>query len=155
MLGGATNAINGLVSPGYFVAVLHWHHVDDIWRACVAQGVFQGLLVGLFFSLLFTAMTGILTKAACTYAFAFKHLVGVVAGACSCWLIGGLAGTGLAALSPEFFKSTFIGVPDDFGPLLAHAWVGGSIWGLQFGGFVCLILGLVILRANWRHATQT
>ena len=38
----------------------------------------------------------------------------------------------LAALFPDAYRATFIGVPEEFGPMLAYAWVGGSIWGILF-----------------------
>lgn len=150
-LGGTTNAVNGAVSPTYFVTILRWHDVEDVWRASIAQGVFEGLLFGIFFSLLFTVATGIITGASCSYGFACKHLLGILGGVYVCWAIGGLAAIGLAILSPEFYRQTFIRVPKDFGPMLRYAWVGGSIWGAEFGGLVSVVVGLVILRANWRR----
>lgn len=148
-LGGLTNAINGQVSPQYFVAILHWEDVQNVWRACVAQGILEGLLFGVFFSLVFTAGVGLITRVSCSYRFGIAHLAGVIAGAFGCWLVGGLLGMGLAALSPEFFRRSFRGVPAEFGPMLAYAWVGGSIWGVQIGGLLSTILGLIILRARW------
>jgi membrane protein implicated in regulation of membrane protease activity len=155
-LGGSTNAVNGLVSPRYFVTILRWHDVTDVWRASIAQGVFEGFCFGVFFSLVFTTTTGIITGASCSYGFAVKHLFGVLLGAYLCWAIGGLAAMGLATLSPEFYSRTFIGVPQEFGERLAYAWVGGSIWGAELGGLLSVVLGLVVLQANWRrlrHAT--
>jgi hypothetical protein len=155
LLGGTTNAINGAVSPTYFMNILHWQWVEDVWRASIAQGVFEGLLFGVFFSLVFAAFTGIMTGASCTFGFAFKHLLGILGGAAVCWVLGGLAAMGLATLSPEFYRRAFIGVPEEFGELLRYAWVGGSIWGVEFGGFVSVVVGLVVLRANWRQRRPT
>lgn len=153
-LGGSTNAVNGLVSPRYFVTILGWHNVADVWRASIAQGIFEGFCFGVFFSLVFTAGTGTITGASCRYGFAFKHLVWILAGAYLGWIIGGLAGMGLATLSPEFYSQTFFGVPREFGERLAYAWVGGSIWGAELGGLVSVVLGLVVLRASWKRLQQ-
>jgi hypothetical protein len=152
LLGATTNAVNGRISPLYFVTILGWHHVADVWRASIAQGAYEGLLFGVFFSLVFTTATGIITGAACPYGLALKHLLGILAGAYFCWALGGLAGMTLASISPEFYRSTFIGVPAQRGPMLGYAWVGGSIWGAELGGLASVILGLVVLRANWRRA---
>src|SRR5262245_52669924 len=143
LLGGTTNAINGWVSPTYFVTILRWHGVEDVWRASIAQGVYEGLMFGVFFSLVFTVTTGLITGASCSFGFAFRHLLGVLAGAYVCWALGGLAALGLVTLSPEFYQRTFIGVPDAPGPRLRYAWVGGSIWGAELGGLVAVIVGLV------------
>src|SRR5580700_1456395 len=51
-LGSATNAVNGSISPGYFVTVMGWHNIEDIWRASVAEGLFEGLLAGVVLSLI-------------------------------------------------------------------------------------------------------
>ena len=151
LLGGTTNAINGWVSPTYFITVLRWQGIEDVWRASVAQGIFEGFLFGVFFSLVFTVTTGNITGGACSFGFAFKHLLGVLGGAYTCWVLGGLAAIGLASLSPGFFRQTFFRVPQEFGAMLRYAWVGGSIWGAEVGGLVSVIVGLVILRANWRR----
>lgn len=150
-LGGVTNLINGTVSPTYFVNILHWEGVEDVLRASIAQGIFEGLLFGVFFSLIFTVATGIITLASAPFGFTFKHLLGILGGVILCWILGGMVAMGLATLSPEFYRRAFIGVPEEFMPMLQYAWVGGSIWGAEFGGFVSLVIGLVILRANWRR----
>jgi hypothetical protein len=151
LLGGTTNAVNGLVSPAYFVTILGWQGVEDVWRASIAQGVFEGLLFGVFFSLAFSVATGIMTGVGCTFGFAFQHLLGILGGAYLCWAFGGLVAMGLATLSPEFYRRAFIGVPAEQGAMLRYAWVGGSIWGAELGGLVCLVIGQVVLRANWRR----
>jgi hypothetical protein len=153
-LGATTNAINGRVSPLYFVNILGWHDVVDVWRASVAQGAYEGLLFGVFFSLVFTTAAGIITGAACPFRLALEYLIGILFGTYVCWVLGGLAGMSLAALSPEFYGRTFIGVPGQQGPMLPYAWVGGSIWGAEMGGLVSVVLGLVVLRANWRRAVR-
>ncbi len=104
------------------------------------------------FSLVFTVGTGIITGAACPYRLAFKHLLGILAGSYLGWALGGLAAMGLASLSPEFYRGMFFGVPEERWPMLRYAWVGGSIWGAELGGLVSVILGLVVLRANWHRA---
>ena len=149
-VGAATNAVNGFVSPTYFINIMQWHHLDNIWRAAVAQGILEGLVCGFFFSMIFTIATGIITSVSCEFRFAFKHLLGIVAAALILWFLGGLTAMGLATLSPEMYRAAFFGVPDDFEAMLAYAWVGGSIWGVQFGGLASLIVGIFFLRANWR-----
>ncbi|MCI0462502.1 MAG: hypothetical protein L0Z62_36590 [Gemmataceae bacterium] len=153
VFGALTNAINGAVSPTYFVNILGWHDVEDVWRASIAQGVFEGLVFGTLFALVFTTGVGIITRGTCTYGFALRYLLGILAAAYLCWALGGLLAMGLAALSPEFYRRAFIGVPEEFGAMLRYAWVGGSILGAQLGGLVCVILGLVIVRAKWRRAS--
>ena len=100
-LGGITNAINGRVSPLYFVRVVRWHEFEDVWRASIAQGIFEGIGFGVAFSLLFAAGVGIITRASCSYGFAVRHLLAILVGALACWAFGGVAGVGLALLSPE------------------------------------------------------
>lgn len=153
-LGALTNAINASISPYYFETILHWHEVQDVWRASLAQGIFEGILFGIFFSLVFTAGVGIITRASCPFGFALRHLLIVVAGALACWLIGGIVAMGLASLSPEFFRRSFRGVPEEFQPMLAYAWVGGSICGVQLGGLVSVVLAVVILRGNWLRVSS-
>lgn len=155
VLGAITTAINGWVSPYYFVVVLRWDHVEDVWRAAIAQGTFEGILFGVVFSLIFTTGMGIITRVSCSYRFAVQHLLGILAGAWVCWTIGGMMAVGLATFSQEFYRQTFPWVPEEFGPMLAYAWVGGSIWGVEIGGFVSVVLSLVVLRANWLRLTES
>jgi hypothetical protein len=153
-LGATTNAVNGLVSPRYFVTIMRWHNVADVWRACIAEGIFEGALCGFFVAVPFIFVTGLITRASCTYRFAMKYLLAIVAGSYACWAVGGSIAIGLAALSPEWYRGAFIGVPKDYGPMLAYAWVGGSIWGLALGGLLSAVIGLVVMRSDWqRHRT--
>jgi hypothetical protein len=113
------------------------------------------VLFGIFFSLVFAGGVGLLSGCACSYGIGLKYLLGILAGVYICWAFGGLCGMGLATLSPEFYRRTFIGVPADPEERLRYAWVGGSIWGAEFGGLVSVILGLVLFRSGWRRRRQT
>ena len=151
IVGASTNAINGAVSPAYFVNIMGWHGVTDVWRASIAEGILEGLVFGVVFALVFTATIGIITKVTCPYLIALRYLLAILAAAYGCWAAGGLLAIGLASFSPEFYRRTFMGVPDEFGPMLRYAWVGGSIWGVELGGLLALVIGLVAFRARWRR----
>ena len=118
------------------------------------EGIFEGLLFGLFLALVFTVVVGVVSKARCSYGFAVVTLLLVAVAALVCWAVGGLIGMGLATLSPEFFRHAFIGVPQEFGEMLHYAWVGGSILGIQFGGFVLTVLGSFLFYARWQRRTK-
>ena len=109
---GTTNAVSGAVSEEYFRAVLRWENIENIWRASVAQGILVGLGFGVFFSVVFSLVVGLTAKGRCTYAYALRHMLGVFIGVYCCWVIGGVIATGIAALSPEFFRATFPGDGD-------------------------------------------
>ncbi len=79
----------------------------------------------------------------------------VAVAALVCWVVGGLLGMGLAALSPEFFRHAFVGVPKEFGEMLRYAWAGGSILGIKFGGFAAMILGSFLFYARWHRRAKS
>ncbi len=122
---------------------------DEVW-----QGIFEGLLFGLFLALVFTIVVGCVSKARCSYGFGVVVLLFVAVAALVCWAVGGLLGMGLAVLGPEFYRHAFIGVPQDFGEMLRYAWVGGSIWGIEFGGFALTVLGSFLFYARWRQRAR-
>lgn len=154
VLGAITNAVNGAVSPTYFRNILRWHHVQDVWRAAIAQGIFEGLIYGVIFSVVFTLVVGLVSKARATFGFALKHLLLAGAIALGAWCVGGVLAMGLATLSPDFYRSTFIGVPSDFSEMLKYAWVGGSIWGVLFGAVLSIVIASVIAAADWRRRNR-
>ncbi|MDY0167622.1 MAG: hypothetical protein RBS80_13830 [Thermoguttaceae bacterium] len=151
ILGAFTNAINGWVSPLYFRNIMGWANLENVWRASIAQGILEGILFGLLFAVIFTCVVGIVSKARCPYPLAGVYVVLIAFASLVCWAIGGLIGMGLATLSPEFYRHTFRGVPEGFNEMLRYAWVGGSIWGIEFGGLAFLIVGSVLFRAKWRQ----
>ena len=149
VIGASTSAINVAISPTYFRNIMRWHDVQNIWRATIAQGIFEGLIYGVVFSVVFTMVVGIVSRVRCSFAFASRHLVAIVIAIYCCWAAGGLLAMGLAILSPDFYQNTFFGVPDAYGPMLGYAWVGGSIWGALFGGLLALSIGSVLFVARW------
>ena len=151
LIGGASNTVNGAVSPAYFKNIMRWDDVANVWRASIAQGIFEGLIFGVLFAILFAVVYGIVTRGECTYAYAARFLVCFAGAILACWAVGGIVAIGLATLSAEFYRETFIRVPEEFGPMLRYAWVGGSIWGGQIGRVLTEILGSVIFRNTWRR----
>jgi len=155
ILGALTNVINGQVSPLYFRNIMGWHNVADISRTIVAQGIFEGLICGLALSTVFTVVVGIVSKASCPFPHGAQYLAYLMGLALVCWIIGGLLAMLLASLSPEFYMRAFIGVPEEAGPRLRDAWVGGSIWGIQFGGAAAVLVVAVLFGAGWKRKERT
>ena len=155
LLGLVTNAINAQVSEQYFRTMLGWQNVTHITRAIIAQGVFEGLICGLVLSTLFLAVVTFVSRAQCGYLFGLRYVLGLFATALMLWVVGGVLAVILVSLSPEFFRSHFIGVPESAPDRLRYAWVGGSIWGVQFGGAAATFIFMALFRAQWRlsHAT--
>lgn len=152
-MGGISNIVNGLVSPTYFVNIMRWHDVDNVWRAAIDQGMLEGLVCGILLSLIFTSVVGFVSKATCPYSVGVRYILGILGAALVCWVAGGLFAMGLAMLSPKFYRTAFISVPQDTGEMLKYAWVGGSITGLQLGGFACVLLASFVFRAKWHRRT--
>ena len=125
--------------------------MQDVWRTSIAQGIFEGLIYGVAFSVIFTLVVGIVSHARCGFLFAGRHLLAMIVSIYCCWAIGGVLAMGLATLSPEFYRSSFISVPETYGPMLRYAWVGGSIWGAMFGGLLSIVIGSVLFASKWRR----
>lgn len=150
-IGGITNIVNGYISPAYFIAVMGWKNVQHIVRAAAAQGVFEGLLYGLVFAGVFSCVYIFSNKAALSFYAVFHGLLCIAMVCFGVWILGGVLALLLAVLSPEFYRSTFIGVPDTLSAMLRYAWVGGSIWGLSFGGTLTAIIGTVLFRKYMKN----
>src|SRR5262249_50470372 len=112
-LGVITNAINGAVSPGYFVRIMGWSPGPGIWAASVAQGIFEGAIFGLIFGILFTVVVAIASAARISFRFGFRFVAASVVGSLICWCLGGLLGLLMAWLSPDFFVAHFYRVPTE------------------------------------------
>ena len=155
VLGAITNSINGQVSSLYFQNIMRWDHVENIPRAAIAQGVFEGLVCGLIFGTIFVASISRISKLRASISYSLSFLGLFFATAIVAWVIGGCLAMLLALLSPDFYKQAFIGVPDDFPSMLRYAWVGGSIWGVQFGGFALLIIWIAVFWSKWKQKEQS
>lgn len=149
-LGALTNFINGQVSPLYFQSIMRWSDVPDIPRAAIAEGIFEGLICGLVFGTIFVVALSIISKLRVGIGQALSCLAFWIGSAFLAWCLGGVLAILLAWISPDFYRHAFIGVPQDFSSMLRYAWVGGSIWGVQFGGFALLVLWIVIFGLRWR-----
>jgi hypothetical protein len=154
IIGVTTNAINGFVSPEYFIRVMHWQYVQNVtnlWQACIIQGVLEGAVVGLIFSAIFTTTIAIITKATCPLTFGLRWLGIIMLAIYVSWTIGGICGVAWAATNPSSFRIYFPPAPADYIETIKFAWVGGSIWGTEPGGLLVLIIALICFRFSWRR----
>ena len=150
LLGAVTNFVNGRVSSLYFQNVMRWKDIVDVPRAAVAQGIFEGLVFGLTFGTIFVAAVSIISRLRLRVGHSLCYLGALLGSAFLAWCVGGALALILATISPDFFRHAFIGVPEDIPGLLKYAWVGGSIWGVQFGGFALLIVWIVVFGLKWK-----
>lgn len=155
VIGATTNAINGVISPHYFRKIMNWDDVEQVWRASVAQGIFEGLLYGILFAIIIAIVIGFKTGGICPIRLMlnpWRMTLSIIYGS---WLAGGIIAIGLASLSPEFYRNTFYGVPDDRSGMLGYAWVGGSIWGAEIGAVISAIISAFALSASLSEFTNS
>ena len=143
--------VNGAISPLYFKNIMRWHEINHIWRASVAQGLFEGIIYGIIFALIFTTVFGVTTKGICPLVFVIRFITFIIIAVFCCWTLGGVIAVFLSILSPEFYRQKIYGVPEEFIPMIKYAWVGGSIWGAMFGGLLSAIVGSVIFQVKWKN----
>ena len=99
ILGATTNAITASFAAEYFRVVLRWWNIQDVWRAAVAEGVFEGLLFGFFGALVFALFVGITTRCRVGFSALARGLLLAAATAVVGWAFGGVIGIGIAHLS--------------------------------------------------------
>ena len=150
LIGAITNMVNGVVSPLYFKTIMRWDNVENIMGAAVTQGIFEGLIQGILFSAIFASVVGVKSNDDEKYFTVLKFISTISLIIVGAWTVGGLIAIGLSLLSPEFYRSAFIGVPEEFKEMEKYAWVGGSIWGAMFGGLLTVILGSVVYAKKRR-----
>jgi hypothetical protein len=153
VVGATTNTINGAVSPIYFLNIMGWEvgSYAQVREMAIVQGILEGSVVGFIFSVILTLSVGIVTRATCTLPIALCWLGWTVLYVYAAWAIGGICGMAWAAANPRSFQNTFFGVPADHAQMLRFAWVGGSIWGAEFGGLLVVIAALIWFRIIWRR----
>ena len=154
LIGLCTNLINAVISPEYFINIMHWEQVESLIRSAGAQGLYQGIVRGLFFALVFSCVYIISNNAELNISAVLKWIISMGVASIGLWVIGGIIAIVLFALSPEFYKQTFIGVLDGHAAVFRYAWVGGSIWGISFGGIIVIIIGTVLFRKRSKHCKE-
>lgn len=147
-LGALTNAINAVVSPTYFYLVFNQQvDANQLWKASILEGIQEGGCLGLLVSCVFTAGANAFWRSEVSYTPLVRYLLGIFAGAFLAWILGGLIALSFAALRPVLYAGIF-GTPGGFNALVRYAWVGGSIWGLEGGSLVAMIIALWKLRTR-------
>ena len=104
LIGLCTNLINAVISPEYFINIMHWEEVENLIRSAGAQGLYQGLGQGLFFALVFSCVYIISNNAELNISAVLKWIVCMGLASIGLWVIGGIIAIALSALSPEFYK---------------------------------------------------
>jgi hypothetical protein len=154
IVGASTNAVNGAVSPTYFIVIMGWDFEPNVWLASVVQGVLEGSVVGFLFSVILTMTIGIITRATCTLRIGMRWLGRIVLAIYGAWLVGGICGVMCAATNPSFFRSSRFGYGGSAEEMLRFAWVRGSIWGAEPGGLLVLIGMLIWFGISWRREIE-
>lgn len=137
-LGIFTNFVNAKIGPEYFVALFGWQ--GDIVAMSTAQAVLEGSLFGLVLGALVAIVYALRMGTGATVAGAVKLVTTLLAGAWAAWIVGGGIGLLMSVLSAEWFQTRFAVSSER---VTRVAWVGGSITGLELGGTVITVLGLV------------
>ena len=148
VLGAATNAWNGMISPEYFRWVMGWW-TRDVWGRAVVQGMFEGGVLGLLFAVVVSLSFAASTRLYGTLGLAAGALVRAMGVVLLCWVIGGVIGT----LVPEVWLIRW--TPVEWHARRNYGWVGGSIWGAYGGTLLGAVVACVWLHLRWVRVRWT
>ena len=154
-VGVFTNAINGWLSPGYFVATLGWQHRSAfvLWVRSVAEGVLEGCALGALLGLILMLYIGFISRLRCPLKISAPALFDAIVVTLVFWLIGGFNVVLLALFAPEFYE-LFIGLPPIKSDAIRYAWVAGSLNSLGIGGLLAVCFACARFGARWKRETK-
>jgi hypothetical protein len=149
-IGALANAISVNISPMFFRAFMP--HVVHIRSAAIAQGILVGLGYGVFFAILLAGVVYFTTRGNFQLAPVLRLIIAYSLLGPAGYVCGALAGMGIAALSPEFYRQTFMGgITGEYSEIIRFAWAGGAFFGIVGGGFLAVILASVAFVGQWRR----
>jgi len=135
LLGGATNVINGAISPEYFLdhRMLFWKDWDHIRLCAVVEGIIEGAGLGSVYAAAFVALTWAVAARRCHFSAAVGYIRTCILIALGAWIAGGVCGLAYAYVWPFDFQVRT--PPRFFLESLAarYEWVHGSILAVYFG----------------------
>ena len=141
-IGAGTNAVNGFVSPTYFLTNLGWNAVN-VWLKAILQGLVEGLIYGLLMGAVFTIGFALMTRRRGTWALARRQIRRMVVIICVCWVLGGVTAILLPPSWIPELDHIYINIPQATGARTSYTWVWGSILGGIRGGVLAVLVGLI------------
>ncbi|MBL8048186.1 MAG: hypothetical protein JNJ45_05840 [Chthonomonas sp.] len=138
VLGIITNWFNGSLSPSYF-AFLFDLDTGNMPELAIAQGMMEGAMIGGVLGVVVATIVLLLTKGEANLRVNVRLLLSIVFLALSAWVIGGAIGVAIAAVSPDFY-SYYGSQHESRTGVMAFAWVGGSIRGIEVGAILATLL---------------
>lgn len=148
--GAATNAVNAMISPPYFQAVMRWRGTaTEIQARSIMQGILEGGFFGVAFGAVYTIAAALITHCRCRFEVVFRYLLVAMLIACGLWIFGGACGAALAWIFPSRVEWAWFGL-DRAGTARA-SWVGGSIWGAYTAGLTACFVAPAALRRHWKR----
>jgi hypothetical protein len=151
-LGAVTNAVNGALSPRYFIDVMGWRRETNIWVASILWGILEGAAFGLAYAFVFMALISFASHRRCRFSHALRYGLVTLALAFGFWILGGASGVAYADIFRDRCDHRFFGYHDEWPSLARYAWVRGSIWGIESGGFLAVLItnAHYLLFKRWR-----
>lgn len=147
-LGAITNAINAAISPEYFCLVMRWSNDGTVWARSVIQGAIEGAGYGLAFSLVFLLVIALAFESSYSPGKILRLFPKICVAVFLVWGLGGAIGVAWAALDAESYRDMFPIVP--YEGVLRFGWVGGSIYGIVYGGFLVVVTSAFVIA--WRRS---
>jgi hypothetical protein len=157
IVGSATNAVSGTVSLRYFDDIVGWMYPRPITLSSVVrQGFLEASFFGIGFATLFITVYAASTGTRCPFSIVARSLGLAMLITLGCWILGGIAAATWASVSPIGFAQAFpmsatISPESQF---VRWAAVGGSIWGVEAGGIIGLLVASIWLHFRWRRELQ-
>jgi hypothetical protein len=140
--GAVTNCVNGAVSPEFFTDVMGY--AGDQWRLSVRNGIIKGALFGLAYGTMFVVLILAVSHRRCIWHTAMRYAVLTIFFAVLLWCVGGVFGVGYVWIAKNdagrMFGHNLMPMDDR----LRYAWVRGSIFAVEHGGFIAVTLSIVV-----------
>lgn len=152
LIGIFTNAINGLISPTYFVVMMGWNtdSAFQIWARSMAQGALEGCGLGAFLGFILMISVGFTSRLHCPLKFSAPALFDTILVTLLLWFVFGFNAVLLALFAPQFYE-LFLSLPPSKGDAIRFAWVAGSVNSLGIGGLLAICFACARFNARWKQ----